>query len=93
MKLNEIVQSRLDEMEAQSGRLIKEWTPILSAIDESRKEEGKDALSAWDKRNVAQVLENTTMDAAVRNKKSLFETTYGSDISFLGVNSEELCVA
>ena len=85
MDAQALIEARLKHYEAEGTRLAEDWAPILTKIEESRVKKGEAALSAMDKRNLAICFENAAMNEAVRSKGSLFETTDGSNISFLGI--------
>ena len=93
--MNKEIQA-LTEQHYAAGQAAREavleaWMPTITKAEAFfSKETGKE-LSPWMKRQMAQVLENSVMDAKARGMHSIFETTTGSDVSYLGV--EELCAA
>lgn len=85
-QLRAMMEAQIKEQELAKDRLAKKWAPYVEASAALvKKNEGRD-MTALERRNVAQVLENCASQSAGRSKRSwLNETTYGSDISFLGV--------
>jgi hypothetical protein len=83
MSMEKIVESRINEMRVQRKRLVEAWKPFVESADRNVQKEGRPPLTEIQKENLAQVLENSLLDTV--GKKQLFETTYGSNISFLGI--------
>jgi len=86
MDLQKLQESRLSDLKSQRARLVEGWSPYINAVDRYLKEKGKTTLTEIDKHNVAQCLENSLIEGAMKGGSRLFEgTTYQSDIAFLGV--------
>jgi len=85
MKLEKIVESRLNEMSAKRDRLIEGWSPYLNAVDKYLQAKEGRTMTMYEKRNVAQCLENALLEGGMKNKSQVFETTYKDSISFLGI--------
>jgi hypothetical protein len=84
-KLDSLVEGKLAEFQARQGQLVESWKPYVeSATKWSKEKLGRD-LTEHDKRNIAQCLENTLLDGGLKTRSSIFETTTGDAISFLGV--------
>ena len=84
-QLKQIVESSVNEMQQRRTALVRRWDPYIKAADEYIKLHEKRNLSEFEKGNMAQCLENAMVEVALKQKSNIFETTYGSDISFLGV--------
>jgi hypothetical protein len=86
MDLQKLQESRMLEMKSQRAKLVEGWKPYIDAVDGYLKAKGKESLTEIDKHNVAQCLENSLIEGAMKGGSRLFEgTTYQSDIAFLGV--------
>jgi len=83
-KLNEIISSRLNESQNKSDYLVNAWGDYIGAVSEHLAKKGK-SLTIYDKRNIAQLLENATLETGLRHKSKMFETTYSDNIDFLGI--------
>jgi len=83
MSIEKLVESRLQETRMARKRLVEAHQPWIDSADKNRQAQGGAPLTDIQKENLAQVLENAILDAA--GKKQLFETTYGQNISFLGI--------
>jgi len=83
MSIDKLVESRISEMRNSRTRLVEAWKPFIESADKNVQKEGRAPLTDLQKENLAQVLENSLLDTV--GKKQLFETTTGSNISFLGI--------
>lgn len=83
MSIEKIVESRISELRNSRKRLVEAHKPWVEAADKNRQAQGGAPLNEIQKENLAQVLENSILDAA--GKRQLFETTTGANISFLGI--------
>lgn len=85
MKLDKLIESRLQGMAESRDNLVESWSPYINAVEQYQQEKEGKSLSEYDKRNIAQCLENALVDGGIKNKSRIFETTYADNISFLGV--------
>lgn len=84
MELKQIMESRLQAMEAERDRLTEAWKPNIDSVKAYMAKQGK-TLTKMDERNIARCLENATIEALGRSRSKLFETTDSSAIQFLGI--------
>lgn len=86
MDLKKLTEERLTASSSFRKKLVEGWMPYIGAIEEYNKAKGKESLSENDKQNIAQCLENTLSEVAMKGGQRLFEnTTTQSDIAFLGI--------
>ena len=85
MGYESLVESRLAEHTSHQDNLVKSWKPYIDAVDSYLKDKEGRNVTQYEKRNVAQCLENALLQGGMRNKSRLFETTDQSNISFLGI--------
>lgn len=85
MKANEMIQERLDQIFLYQDQLVEAWSPFLDAVDEHIKDEQDRNMNEWERRNLAQCLENAVLNDAARKRGALFEETTADAISFLGI--------
>lgn len=83
MSTKTLIESRMKALEESKGRLVREWSPYIGAVEKALKEKYGRDMTAVDKQNVAQCLENSLIESAGRSK--IFETTTADNISFLGI--------
>jgi hypothetical protein len=84
-KLQQIVESRLAAITEQRKMLTKVWNPYIAAVNKYLMEKENREMTAYEAQQVAQCLENALVDGGLRNRSRIFETTYQSNITFLGV--------
>jgi len=84
-----LAEKKLTEMSSAKAALLRTWRPYVDAINKKLQVKEGRKMSTQEEVMVAQVLENSFTDGVKRAQ--INETTYASDIAFLGVN--ELCVA
>lgn len=85
MKMQALIESRIRDIQERKKALVNTWMPYIEAVNEYRQKEGLSEVSAYDAEQVAQCLENAFEDVAIRQKSKIHETTYQSNIAFLGV--------
>jgi len=83
--LQGLVESAVKEQSFRKKRLVETWKKYLNSIDKHRQKKGLPVLEQYDRIQVAQCLENAMFETALKSKSKLFETTYGDNISFLGI--------
>ena len=83
--LQAIVDARIKEMQNRRTKLSESWGLYVNAADAYIQKNENRKLTDFEKGNIAQCLENALTETALRQKSRIFETTYGSDISFLGI--------
>lgn len=79
-----LAESRLSQIKAQQEALISGWKPFLTEVDNYMKDTRGRVLNMFEKRNVAQVLQNALDESGLRKSK-LFEATTEDNVSFLGI--------
>jgi len=85
MKLDKLIESRLSGMAQTRDSLVESWSPYINAVEQYQKEKEGRTLSEYDRRNIAQCLENALIDGGIKQRSRIFETTYQDNITFLGV--------
>jgi hypothetical protein len=83
--LQAIVESSIKEMQDRRMRLAKKWGLYVDAAAAYIQKNENRTMTDFEKGNIAQCLDNALFETALRQKSRIFETTYGSDISFLGI--------
>jgi hypothetical protein len=83
--INKLVDQRIQQIQADQDRLVEAWQPFITAVDEYLKETEDREMSIYERRNVAQCLENALCESGLRNRSRLFEATTEDNISFLGI--------
>jgi hypothetical protein len=83
--MNKLVEAKAQEMLRQRQSLVKGWNKYISAIEEHVKSKSGRSLTDIEKVNIAQCLENATMNAVYGQKGRLFEATTEDSIAFLGI--------
>lgn len=83
--LNQLVETRLKEIQANQDRLVNSWAPYVKAINEHLQKTQDREMGMQEARNVAQCLENALTEAICKKQNKLFEATTEDAIDFLGV--------
>lgn len=79
-------ESKLAQMNENKMRLVEQWGDFIKGVEDYNKANGRRSLNDHDRMNIAQCLDNALSESAGKKSMKLFEdTTYQSDISFLGV--------
>jgi len=84
-KMDSLIEGKLAGFQAQQNQLCESWKPYLDSAAKWASEKLGRELTQQDKRTIAQCLENTLLDGGLKTRSSLFETTTGDNVSFLGV--------
>lgn len=84
--LQEKIENRMKSIFEQQDRLVQIWEdPFIKAVNEYVKAQRGSELTIFEKRNIAQCLENALQDAGAKRSGRLFEATTEDSISFLGI--------
>lgn len=85
--VQKIMEQKLKEREQKQNSLMSAnspYAPLLAKVEQFNKAHGYGSLTENMKRNIAQCCENAVIDAQASRGK-IFETTYQSNIAFLGI--------
>lgn len=85
MKTETIIERRMNDIFTAQDALTKCWAPYLDEVNEHVKEEYGRELNQFERRNIAQCLENAIIESGLKSRSRLFEATTEDNISFLGV--------
>ncbi len=86
MNLQKTIESRMAEITERRKRLVLDWDPYISAVNEWMKGNGAGELTEFDKQNMAQCLENALVETGLRsNNRLLHEATTGDAIQFMAI--------
>lgn len=83
--INELVDQRIKMIQDQQDFLVEAWSPYINAIDEYLEETEGRKTTVYERRNVAQCLENALCESGLKSRSRLFEATTEDNISFLGI--------
>jgi len=83
--INELIDQRMKQIQDEQERLVESWNPFINAVDEYLKETENREMSIYERRNVAQCLENALCEGGLKSRQRLFEATTEDNISFLGI--------
>lgn len=83
--IDQLVEQRMRQMTEEQDRLIEAWNPFINAVDEYLEETESRKMSCYERRNVAQCLENALCESGLKSRNRLFEATTEDNISFLGI--------
>jgi len=84
-EIQSLTEQRFAAGQAQRDAVLEAWTPTIDKASEFFTKETGKTISPWMRKQIAQVMENSVLDAKARGMHSIFETTVGTDISYLGV--------
>lgn len=84
-QLQKLVESKLAEWSARARDHRKTYEAYLTACDQLVFERDKKHLTEYQKDTIATLLNNAVDNHAKMSKGRLFETTYPTDINFLGI--------
>ena len=86
MNTKQLIESKMKSLLEAQDVLVNQWqSPYIDAVEAYMKSECGREVSLFEKRNIAQCLENAFMDAAAKSQGKLFEATTEDHISFLGI--------
>lgn len=83
--LQQLIETKSKAIRESNSGLVKQWGKYIGAVDQLLQEREGKRLTESQKAVVARCLENALVDASMKGGKRLFETTFQSDISFLGI--------
>lgn len=83
--INELIDQRMVQIEERQEFLVEAWRPYITAIDEYLEETEGRKSTCYERRNVAQCLENALLESGLKSRSRLFEATTEDNISFLGI--------
>jgi hypothetical protein len=83
--IDQLVEQRMRQMTEEQDRLIEAWNPFINAVDEYLEETESRHMSVYERRNVAQCLENALCESGLKSRNRLFEATTEDNVSFLGI--------
>jgi len=86
MNTKQLIESKMQALLGAQDQLVATWqSPYIDAVEAYMKSECNREITLFEKRNIAQCLENAFMDAATKSQGKLFEATTEDHISFLGI--------
>ena len=87
MNMRECIVNEMSKLDTARDALMEhpKIRPFLRAVSRHMEEEHGRPITIHEKRNVAQCLYNSILDAGVKLNAKMFEATTMDDISFLGI--------
>jgi hypothetical protein len=86
MNLKVAIEERMRDITEKRKRLVLQWDPYISAVNEWMQGNGGGSLTDFDKQNMAQCLENALIETGLRgNRRLLQEATTGDAIQFMAI--------
>lgn len=83
--IQQLLEAKSREITDRNKGLVKSWDRYISAVNSLVTARDGRPLQEHQKSVIARCLENALIDGGMKQGKKLFETTYQSDIAFLGI--------